>query len=113
MIDLDELEAKASGDEHVVWLASSTVLDLVHRLRETEDALLKATTMNIRDMNTVSEYNALYHREADKNQKFEAIVHDLAASHVIVGAGYCVFCERNPDRHEESCPYRRAVEAKP
>lgn len=56
-----------------------TVLELVQRLRAAEEAVCTATTMNIRDMKTVSEYNALYHRANDRTRLLEGIVRDRAA----------------------------------
>lgn len=100
------------ADAHFLAVARDAVLELVRRLRETEDALLKATTMNIRDMNTVSEYNALYHREADKNRKLEAIVRDLAESDPHDMVEPCFSCGVLPGEvHDVDCLHRRAVES--
>jgi len=117
-------------------LPPEVTLELVQRLRAAEAALSEATAMNIRDMRTVGEYNAMYHEANDRLRAAEAIVRDLAAENRVnyesdhLGEKWgwqcyvCgVFAEREKDKvfrvsamrideHAASCPYRRAVEAR-
>ena len=88
----------------------------MERLRAAERSVLEATSMNIRDMRTVSEYNALYHRANDRVMVLDAIVRDLAASENDP-EDICPFCGArrykgiSGEPHTDECLITRARQA--